>query len=134
MLVNFCLYKMIHREDFKNWVMLFRVHLAWVGFELITLVVIGTDCIGSCQSNYHMIKIMTVPNSSLPVFIHVIELLCYNWRFAHFWLEIWSRNWRFFMDVFIDVFDTCFYCLFPLFVSVLNQLHPISICIVYISV
>ena len=23
------------------------------GFELTTLVVIGTDCIGSCKSNYH---------------------------------------------------------------------------------
>ena len=27
-----------------------------VGFELITLVVIGTDCTGSCKSNYHTIK------------------------------------------------------------------------------
>jgi len=25
----------------------------WVGFELTTLVVIGTDCIGSCKSTYH---------------------------------------------------------------------------------
>ena len=25
----------------------------WVGFELTTLVVIGTDCLGSCKSNYH---------------------------------------------------------------------------------
>jgi len=36
-------------------IMLYRVHLAWVGFELTTLVVIGTDCIGSCKSNYHTI-------------------------------------------------------------------------------
>jgi hypothetical protein len=28
----------------------------WVGFELTTLVVIGTDCIGSCKSNYHTIR------------------------------------------------------------------------------
>ena len=27
----------------------------WAGFELTTLVVIGTDCIGSCKSNYHTI-------------------------------------------------------------------------------
>ena len=27
----------------------------WTGFELITLVVIGTDCIGSFKSNYHTI-------------------------------------------------------------------------------
>ena len=26
--------------------MLYRVHLTWVGFELTTLMVIGTDCIG----------------------------------------------------------------------------------------
>jgi hypothetical protein len=27
--------------------MLYRVHLAWAGLELTTVVVIGTDCIGS---------------------------------------------------------------------------------------
>ena len=32
-----------------------------MGFELTMLVVIGTDWIGSCKSNYHMI--MTVPVS-----------------------------------------------------------------------
>jgi hypothetical protein len=31
------------------------VHLAWAGFELTKLVVIGTDCIGSLKSNYHTI-------------------------------------------------------------------------------
>ena len=36
-------------------IMLYRVHLAWVGFELTTLVVIATDCIGSYESNYHTI-------------------------------------------------------------------------------
>jgi hypothetical protein len=29
--------------------------LPWGGFELITLVVIGTDCTCSCKSNYHAI-------------------------------------------------------------------------------
>jgi hypothetical protein len=33
--------------------MLYRVHLAWAGFDLTTLVVIGTDCIYSYKSNYH---------------------------------------------------------------------------------
>jgi hypothetical protein len=36
-------------------IMLNWVHLTWAGFELTALVVIGTDCIGSCKSNYHMI-------------------------------------------------------------------------------
>ena len=42
-------------------IMLYWVHLAWAGFELTTLVVIGTDCIGSCKSNYHTITATTVP-------------------------------------------------------------------------
>jgi hypothetical protein len=33
----------------------------WSRFELTTSVVIGTDCTGSCKSNYHMITTMTAP-------------------------------------------------------------------------
>jgi molybdopterin/thiamine biosynthesis adenylyltransferase len=44
-----CVYHMLH------W-----VHLAWVGFEITTLVVIGTDCIGSCKSNYYTIRTTTM--------------------------------------------------------------------------
>ena len=36
-------------------IMLYRVHLSWARFELTTLVVIGTDYIGSYKSNYHTI-------------------------------------------------------------------------------
>ena len=32
-----------------------RIHLVWVGFELTTLVVICTDCLGSYKSNYRTI-------------------------------------------------------------------------------
>jgi len=35
--------------------MLYRVHFAWMEFELTTVVVICTDYIGSHQSNYHTI-------------------------------------------------------------------------------
>jgi hypothetical protein len=42
-------------------IMLYRVHLTWAGFKLTTLVVIGTDCIGSCKSSYHMNTITTAP-------------------------------------------------------------------------
>jgi hypothetical protein len=38
---------------------LYRVHPH--GFELATLVVIGTDCIYSCKSIYHTITTMTAP-------------------------------------------------------------------------
>ena len=42
-------------------IMMDRVHLAWTVFELTTLVVIGTNYIGSCKSNYHAITTTTVP-------------------------------------------------------------------------
>jgi len=39
----------------------YRVHLRWVWLELVILVVVGTVCIGSCKSNYHMITTTTDP-------------------------------------------------------------------------
>jgi hypothetical protein len=42
-------------------IMLHRVHITWAGFDLTTLVVIGTDCIGSCKSNYYAITATTAP-------------------------------------------------------------------------
>ena len=41
-------------------IMLYLVHFAMNGFELTVLVVIGTDCIGSHKSNYHIIIIMVI--------------------------------------------------------------------------
>jgi hypothetical protein len=47
-------------------------NIARVGFKL-TLVVIGTDCIGSCKSNYHTITTMMAPfiisSEPVPTFI-----------------------------------------------------------------
>ena len=44
------------------------------GFELTTLVVIGTDCIGSCKSNYHTIMTTTVPASDTKTVTFFITL------------------------------------------------------------
>ena len=38
------------------------VHLPLVGFELATVVLICTDCIGNCKSNYHRITTTTASN------------------------------------------------------------------------
>ena len=45
-------------------IMLYWVHLAWVEFKLTMLVVIGTGCIGSYKSNYHIIMTTTAPEFS----------------------------------------------------------------------
>jgi hypothetical protein len=57
----------IPRENYKpvasHWqiyhIILYRVHLAWGGFEPTKLKVIGTDCIGSYKSSYHTITTTT---------------------------------------------------------------------------
>ena len=51
-------------------IMLYRVHLAWAGFKLTTLVVIGTDSIDSYKSNNHTITTMTAP-----IYIYSISIV-----------------------------------------------------------
>jgi hypothetical protein len=52
--------------------MLYQVHLAWAGFELTTLVVIGTDGIG--KSKYHTITTTTSPNHN-QILLHVYHTI-----------------------------------------------------------
>ena len=40
----------------------------WSRFELTTSVVIGTDCIGNCKSNYHTITATTAPDIQWKLF------------------------------------------------------------------
>jgi hypothetical protein len=44
-------------------IMLYQVHLAWAGFALTTLMMIGTDSTSSCKSNYHTITTTNVMTS-----------------------------------------------------------------------
>jgi hypothetical protein len=43
--------------------MLYGIHLASAVFELTMLVMIDTDCKGSCESNYHTITTTTAPDT-----------------------------------------------------------------------
>jgi hypothetical protein len=64
--------------------MLFRVHLTLAGFKLTMLVVIGTDCIGSYKSNYHMITTTTSPIlflRKMSVKLHEIKIFQYFHKF-----------------------------------------------------
>jgi len=53
--------------------MLYRVHLAWMVFELTTLVVIDTDCIGGYKSNYHTITNTTPLSLFDGIILHNIK-------------------------------------------------------------
>ena len=57
-------------------IILYRVHLACAGFELTTLVLICTDCIGSCKSNYHTIT--TTTTTGLNRSYQKRRLICYE--------------------------------------------------------
>jgi len=53
------------RKSLTNFITQFCIEYAspWPGFELTTLVVRGTDSIGSCKSIYHTIMTMTAPSN-----------------------------------------------------------------------
>ena len=70
--------------------MLYRVHIAWAGLELTTLVVIGTDCIVSCKYNYHRIMTTTAPcfwtwkvKWSLP-YLHLLQSIMTELKSGNF--------------------------------------------------
>ena len=78
-------------------IMLYRAHLAWVGFELTTwLVVIGTDCIGSCKSNCHTITTMTFPSSHYEfIYSGIIDHHCLNFLlFCWYWWKCWPSLFK----------------------------------------
>ena len=83
--------------------------LSWTGFELTTLVVIGTDC----KSNYHTITTMTAPFNGLceiPVHIHLMTQSHNNYvnLYGHC---IFLRFWYLILELFrhCDVFCFTFY-------------------------
>ena len=59
--------------------LLYWIHFAWARFELTTLVVIGTDCIGRCKSNHQMITTMTAPQIILEIYVMVNHYFKYCW-------------------------------------------------------
>jgi len=48
-----------HKSNKLYHIMFIEYTSPWTGFELTTLVVIDTDCICRCKSNYHIIATMT---------------------------------------------------------------------------
>ena len=79
-----------------DYIMLYRVHLPWTGFELKTLVVIGTDCIGSCKSNYHTIVTTTASQNRRYLKFPAIRHKNWSLYLYLFYRSIWNGRflWR----------------------------------------
>ena len=81
-------------------IMLYRVHSTWMGFELTTLEVMGTDCIDSCKSKYHAIT--TTPHSLLKCHwkgnTKVSRLVMWTWISnifkSTFYKDLTSMSWH----------------------------------------
>ena len=61
-----------HVNNKLDHIILYWAYLPWAEFELTTLVVIGTDCIGGCKSNYHMITTTTAPFVIIDAFVIIV--------------------------------------------------------------
>jgi hypothetical protein len=57
----------------------------WTGFELIMLVVMGTDCTGSCKSNYH-----TITTTTAPIFNEIL----FHWHYHDWTWLLCVQNWN----------------------------------------
>ena len=60
----------------------------WSRFELTTSVVIGTDDISSCKSNYHTITAKTVPFVLLTILRVAYRCTCN--AMGHIWITLWK--------------------------------------------
>ena len=96
----------------------------WAGFELTTLVVIGTDCIGSCKSNYHATK-------TAPWIFRLCSIFCFSFDAypVHVCLKyrlLWHSAIRSFLHtVYYDIIISCLFCI-PFII-----IQPHTVCFAY---
>ena len=80
--ISLILWRSVLLADTFYHIMLYRIHLAWAGFQLPTVVVIGTDCIACYKSNYHIITTTTAP------FIFKDAVLILYIYIYHHWISL----------------------------------------------
>ena len=122
-------------------ILLYRVLLAWAGFELTTLVVTCTDYIGSYKSSSHTTTTTTVP-PALNTNIYSVKLKCilvkyyypsrYQLSFSEqlssppgFWWGPCSSSFQFFVQSCDSLFFLCFFSV-VFFLCLVGPLLPVS--------
>jgi hypothetical protein len=88
-----------HVTDKLDHIMLYTS--SWSKFEFTTSVMIGTDCIGSCKSIFHMITATIAPSIRV-----VILFICekhFHDRIIYLWTEDWVHKTSLTMSLFIKV-------------------------------
>jgi hypothetical protein len=80
---------------------MYQVYLAWAGVKLTTLVVIGTDCIGSCKSK------LTITSIDLKCFIKkfVLQFLHIKWVFLKFCMVAYFHMEACIYGISLQLFD-----------------------------
>ena len=108
-----------HRTAASHWKTLSHniVHLAWAGFELKTLVVIGNDCTCSCKLNYLTIMTTTAHTKS---WFDVSDVTVVTWGVISVWCCI---NMKYGNGNKINLLDI----LFETFVMLTDGLFTITI-------
>ena len=64
----------LSQVTYKFYHIMNRIHLAWAGFELTTL---GTDCIHSCEANFHTPLIMKLVLNEKSIISNIYIYLTY---------------------------------------------------------
>ena len=85
-------YKLYH-------ILLYRVHLAWVGFELPTLVVIGRECIASYRNKIPP----TIRSRPLRILALVFFRAKAYVKFYIYFIKVWQTRMQFYMIRFNQV-------------------------------
>ena len=73
-----------------------NVRISWAGFELTTLVVIGTDYTGSCKSNYHTIT------TTMALIKYKIHYDCY------LFITFWCSAYKLYIIVYTNIYPIHF--------------------------
>ena len=74
-----------------------KIITSLAGFELTMFVVMGTDCTGSCKSNYHTIMMasescINQTFNKVPMYEIFVNLYCINWTPVCFKHKSWFQG------------------------------------------